>query len=156
LKGNNGKEPIIRKEAFELILVEKPGSPTEVLKHFGTKGMRWGVRKEVGSSNSPKAPMSRKKKVAIGVGVATVAVGVAASAYILHKNGKLPLSTAAKSGGKVYKNLDAVPKIKVSEIAQAKRTADREHFIKLMMSSKKYAPTLEEATRIANETYSRL
>ena len=28
-----------------LVSVEKPGSPAEVLEHFGTKGMRWGVRK---------------------------------------------------------------------------------------------------------------
>ena len=138
------------------ISVEKPGSPAEVLEHFGTKGMHWGVRKQTTLSSTTKTPMSTKKKVAIGVGVAIVAVGAAATAYYLHKNGKLPLSTAAKGGGKVYKNLDAIPKIKVSEVAQARRSVDREHFIKLMMSSKKYAPTLEEATRIANQTYPRL
>lgn len=138
-----------------MISTEKPGSPEELV-HFGKKGMKWGIRKESSTNSSSKTPMSTKKKVAIGAGVAAVAVGAAVTTYYLHKNGKLSLSTAAKSGGKVYKNLDAIPKIKVSEIAQAKRTVDREHFIKLMMSSKKYAPTLEEATKIANETYSRL
>jgi hypothetical protein len=141
-----------------LVSLEKPGTPQELV-HHGIRGMKWGVRKSSstsGQTSTSKKPMSTKKKVAIGVGVATVAVGVAATTYYLHKNGKLPLSTAAKSGGKVYQNLDAIPKVKVSEIAQAQRTVDREQYIKLMMSSKKYAPTLEEATRIANETYSRL
>ena len=27
-----------------MIPVEKPGSPTEILEHHGTKGMKWGVR----------------------------------------------------------------------------------------------------------------
>ena len=140
-----------------MISVEKPGSPEEMLEHFGIKGQKWGVRRNRTSSNTPKTPMSRKKKVVIGVGVAAVAVGVAATAYYLHKNGKHPLSTIDKGGGKVYKNIDSIPtKIKVSEIVQAKRSVDRERFIKLMMSSKKYAPTLEEATRIANETYPQL
>lgn len=103
-----------------------------------------------------KSSMSTKKKVAIGVGAATVVVGVVATAYYLNKNGKIPLSSIGKRGGKVYKSLDDIPKVKVSAIAQASRTADRNHFIKLMMSSKKYTPTLEEATRIANETYGRL
>lgn len=141
-----------------LVSLEKPGTPQELV-HHGIRGMKWGVRKSSSISeqtSTSKKSMSTKKKVAIGVGVATVAVGVAATTYYLHKNGKLPLSTAAKSGGKVYQNLDAIPKVKVSEIAQAQRTVDREQYIKLMMSSKKYAPTLEEATRIANETYSRL
>lgn len=138
------------------VSVEKPGSPEEVLEHFGRKGMKWGVRNKTKSSGQLHKGMSTKKKVAIGVGVATVAIGAAATAYYLHKNGKLSLSTAAKGGGKVYKNLDAIPKVKISAIAKAQRAVDREHYIKLLMSSKKYAPTLEEATRIANETYSRL
>jgi hypothetical protein len=141
-----------------IVSLEKPGTPQELV-HHGIRGMKWGVRKASSSSeqiSTSKKPMSTKKKVAIGVGVATVAVGVAAATYYLHKNGKLPLSTAAKSGGKVYQNLDAIPKVKVSAIAQAQRSVDREQYIKLMMSSKKYAPTLEEATRIADATYSRL
>ena len=140
-----------------IVPLEKPGSPQDLV-HFGKKGMRWGIRNKsnISGNRTVKTPMSKKKKIAIGVGVATVALGVAATAYYLHKNGKLPLSSIGKSGGKVYKNLDAIPKVKISEIAQAKRAVDKERFIKLMMSSKKYAPTLEEATRIANETYSRL
>lgn len=139
-----------------IISVEKPGSPIELV-HFGVKGQKWGVRKERTSAEQAKhdKQVKKVKKVAVGVGVATVAVGAAAATYYLHKNGKLPFSEAKKRG-KIFKNVDDIPKPKVSEIVQAKRSADRERFIKLMMSSKKYPVTLEEATRIANETYSRL
>lgn len=34
-----------------MISVEKPGSPAEILEHFGTKGMRWGVRNKDGSKS---------------------------------------------------------------------------------------------------------
>lgn len=133
--------------------IEKPGSPEEMLEHFGIKGMKWGVRKQTVSGNTTKTPMSKKKKIVIGVSVATVAVGVGATAYYLHKNGKLPLAKTAKTAGKVYQSLDDIPKVKVSDVVKAGRIADRDQYIKLMMSSKKFAPTLEEATRIANETY---
>jgi hypothetical protein len=33
-----------------MISVEKPGSPEEILEHFGRKGMKWGVRKAVDTS----------------------------------------------------------------------------------------------------------
>jgi hypothetical protein len=138
-----------------VISTEKPGSPEELV-HFGTKGMRWGVRKsESSTNNSSNPPMSKKKKAAIGVTVAAVVVGTVATTYYLNKNGKLPLSTAAKSGGKVYKSLDDVPKkIKISEIAKANRIADREHLLKMMMTSKH--ATLSEATRVVNEWYPKL
>lgn len=29
-----------------MITVDKPGSPSEILEHFGKKGMKWGVRNE--------------------------------------------------------------------------------------------------------------
>jgi hypothetical protein len=140
-----------------IVPLEKPGTPEELI-HFGVRGMKWGVRKSQssGSSGSASNKMSTKKKVAIGVGATVVVAGIVATTYILNKNGKLPLSSIGKSGGKVYKNIDAIPKPKVSEIAKARRSLDREQYIKMMMSSKKYAPTLKEATRIATETYSRL
>ena len=152
-----------------MISVEKPGSPAEILEHHGIKGMRWGVRSSRTSASSPKSSAEKSaqtahrkqvaKKVAIGVGVTVAVVGTAYVAYRLNKSGKLPISSLhnrGKGGGKVYKPIDDIPKVKVSAIAQAQRSIDREHFIKLMMSSKKYAPTLAEATRIANETYSPL
>jgi hypothetical protein len=76
-----------------IVPIEKPGTPQELV-HFGVKGMRWGVRKsEESSSNTPKTPMSTKKKVAIGVGVAaTVVVGAAVTAYILKNRGSNPIS----------------------------------------------------------------
>ena len=33
-----------------MISVEKPGSPEEILEHFGKKGMRWGVRSQRGQA----------------------------------------------------------------------------------------------------------
>ena len=44
-----------------MISVEKPGSPTEVLEHHGTKGMKWGVRQEFRARN----PTSGQKADAI-------------------------------------------------------------------------------------------
>jgi hypothetical protein len=41
------------------VSVEKPGSPTDILEHFGTKGMKWGVRSESRSSGSK--PSFRKQ-----------------------------------------------------------------------------------------------
>lgn len=35
-----------------LVSVEKPGSPEDVLEHFGRKGMKWGVRKDRVSSSA--------------------------------------------------------------------------------------------------------
>jgi len=64
----------------------------DFVKHFGKKGMHWGVRKsESGTSNissEPKQGMSKKKKVAIGVGGAFLVAGIAATAYMMSKNGK--------------------------------------------------------------------
>lgn len=49
-----------------MISVEKPGSPTEILEHHGTKGMKWGVRNKSSDSSFNKAnPTSRDKATAI-------------------------------------------------------------------------------------------
>lgn len=46
------------------VSVEKPGSPAEVLEHFGTKGMRWGVRKAVDKSIGTKTAGPKPSKPA--------------------------------------------------------------------------------------------
>lgn len=54
----------------------------ETLKHFGVKGMKWGVRKE--RTSAEKRAIA--KKVAIGTGALLVAAGTAAVVYQLKKN----------------------------------------------------------------------
>jgi hypothetical protein len=88
-----------------IVSLEKPGTPSELV-HFGIKGMKWGIRKERVSSGQgtvTKKPLltdkqkATAKKVAIGVGVLTVAAGTAYVAYKLHQNGNLPISSLRKS-----------------------------------------------------------
>lgn len=43
-----------------LVSTEKPGSPAEVLEHFGTKGMHWGVRKKQEMSSNGKSAQPKK------------------------------------------------------------------------------------------------
>jgi len=64
--------------------------------HHGVKGMRWGVR-NASDDSSPRESMSTKKKVVIGAAAGTALVGVAATAVILRKNGKLPMSSFSRS-----------------------------------------------------------
>jgi hypothetical protein len=62
-----------------MIVAEKPGSPGEVLEHFGTKGMKWGVRKadtraavaRRNASFQKKNPTSRQKADTIRLARAT-------------------------------------------------------------------------------------
>ena len=77
-----------------MVSLEKPGSPQELV-HHGIKGMKWGVRRSVNTSgqttSTSKKPMSTKKKVAIGVGIAVVVVtGAIVTGLLLKKYGKLP------------------------------------------------------------------
>jgi len=67
----------------------------EALEHFGIKGMHWGVSKAVrNEGDSPHGLSSNQKKaVAIGAGAAVLA-GLAATGYILNRNGKMPMHTA--------------------------------------------------------------
>ena len=71
------------------------------LRHFGVKGMKWGVRKkeETSGSNSKKKGLTPKQKTAIKVGIAVAATGLAAyGGYKLYKSGKLDgLINSAKS-----------------------------------------------------------
>ena len=117
-----------------MISVEKPGSPAEMVEHFGTKGMKWGVKKAVVKvAGTPGAQREHRKKiakrVAIGVGVAAVVVGTAYVGYRLNKAGKLPLSSVRRTsgGGRVFKNLDeaaaARGKLQSAKILQTKGDA---------------------------------
>jgi hypothetical protein len=47
-----------------MITVEKPGSPSEILEHHGTKGMKWGVRSARSKFNEAN-PTSKQKADAI-------------------------------------------------------------------------------------------
>lgn len=49
-----------------MISVEKPGSPEEILEHFGTKGMKWGTRKRY--VERLKGTAARERRVATGTG----------------------------------------------------------------------------------------
>ena len=47
------------------VSVKKPGSPEEVLAHFGKKGMRWGVRTKSTREFRAKNPTRRDRNQAI-------------------------------------------------------------------------------------------
>lgn len=97
----------------------------EFLAHIGVKGMKWGKRKardDSGGSNQgekPKRqPMSRNKKIAIGVGVGLVAaVGTAVVLKSMNKNMKLPISAlrnnpSTSAGREIF--TASVPKVPTS------------------------------------------
>jgi hypothetical protein len=69
----------------------------DFLMHYGIPGMKWGKRnarsKDQKGESGSKPKMSRKKKVAIAVGVGSVlVVGAAVAVYALNKNMKTPTS----------------------------------------------------------------
>ena len=47
---------------------EKPGSPQDILEHYGTKGMRWGVRKKEETSAPDLARVSKETKARLTPG----------------------------------------------------------------------------------------
>jgi hypothetical protein len=60
----------------------------DFLEHFGTKGMKWGVRKERTTGENDRAPVDKKalaKRVAIGAGILAAAAG---AAYLASQNYK--------------------------------------------------------------------
>lgn len=81
---------------------------SEELKHYGVKGMRWGVRKDRATSNKPRtkeeqAKRERNKKIAItAVSVVAVSVG----AYAVSKYSNTHLDKTIKAG----KNMQRVSK----------------------------------------------
>lgn len=78
-------------------------SPGEALAHYGTKGMKWGVRKQEENTKRERTPEeqarrnARIKKMLIGVGVLTAVAGAAFVAYKLNQSGKLPMSSIRKA-----------------------------------------------------------
>jgi hypothetical protein len=73
----------------------------DYIEHFGVKGMKWGVRKDRGRSGTARSGQKtprfsaeqkvKAKKVAIGLGVLTVAAGTAYLAYSMNRNGNVPI-----------------------------------------------------------------
>ena len=94
----------------------------DFLAHYGVPGMKWGkrrARQDVSSGSSrqgtkaPKAPMSRNKKIAIGVGIGAIAlIGAGVAAKSMNKNMDLPISSIMKSA-KAVRGKAAVDKIVV-------------------------------------------
>ena len=67
----------------------------EFLEHFGTKGMKWGVRNSrpaSGSNGKSEKPKHSKKKIAVGVAAVAVGVGAVAVGVILAKNNKVKVA----------------------------------------------------------------
>jgi gas vesicle protein len=91
----------------------------EFLEHFGTKGMKWGVRNQRTTSDE-KPKMSAKKKVLIGVAVA----GTAAAALIIAKKSGVSVSSIRGSastirGGREAKRIAARNKaVRASQLAK--------------------------------------
>lgn len=89
-----------------MLVDDKPPLDEDLLMHFGVPGMKWGHRKardtggsgRSGGSASPKKPMSVKTKTILaGVGV-SLAVGGAATAYILAKRSGVKIPKVATAG----------------------------------------------------------
>ena len=78
------------------------------LEHFGVKGMRWGVRKDH-SAGEPKTPMSKRKKVAVGVSTGlAIATGAALVASTLMSSGSVSTSSLPRYNSG---NLDKVTRL---------------------------------------------
>ena len=67
------------------------------LSHHGVKGMKWGIRKDRGTTGEKRKRTEAEKKVlrkkiAIGLGALTAAAGGAYIGKVLYDKGKLPIS----------------------------------------------------------------
>ncbi len=79
----------------------------EFLEHFGIKGMRWGVRNKSNYRVShPSSKFNKKKKVAIGIGVGSAAIGATFAAVLLKRKLKLKSSRVVKSANVGKKIVD--------------------------------------------------
>lgn len=108
-----------------------------ILEHFGTKGMRWGVRKARsetsgnGQGKTKEEKRSRNKKIAAAV---LVTAGVGATAVILSRNHNLKMkdiSTSTKRLADVRKLIHSNGSKPVSRIPQT--SAAHKKFISDMM-----------------------
>jgi len=92
------------------------------LRHFGVKGMRWGVRKtetSSGGDDKKKKGLTPKQKTAIKIGVAVAATSLAAyGGYRLYKSGKL--DTFINSAKSSFDPETGFKKIKGSDIGISK------------------------------------
>ena len=92
----------------------------DFLAHYGIAGMKWGVRNRSDDNSrdantrentlrdhTPRQGMSRKKKIAIGIGGAVLVTGLAAATFMLAKNGhSVPKQGISKNGHKAVKAFD--------------------------------------------------
>lgn len=112
-----------------MLVDEKPPLNEDLLMHYGVPGMKWGHRKaretagpRRGSAQAPggssrsgraatpqKKGWSTKKKVAVvGAGVG-IAVGAAATAYILAKRGRVKVGAVSKIAARVEAKAVSAP-----------------------------------------------
>lgn len=105
-------------------------SPQDALKHFGVKGMKWGVRNSDSSGGGEaKAPLSTKKKVLVGAGVATAVIGTAAAAYVLRSKGSVSTTQVKTSSKELTRAMDQMhwnTKVKTLSEDIRKATAEQD------------------------------
>ena len=161
-----------------IVPLEKPGTPEELV-HFGVKGMKWGVRnKVVGSSGykglskatqknvartrgsqrvaqkTARTIQRNKKKIAIGVGTGMLVAGTVTAAYILHKNGKLPVNPLSnRHPHDVQRILDNHGKVSRREWKRLvrMRTADREAAVRMKSHIMNYEREMARQTKAAHD-----
>jgi hypothetical protein len=98
-----------------------PGYEDDI-EHYGTKGMRWGVRKSTSNSNTPKPKSSKGKKVAkITAGMA-VAAGAAFVGYKMSQSGNVKMSDISSSAKTVNAGKKAAESVLASNFK--KQAAD--------------------------------
>lgn len=94
------------------VSVQKPGSPEEVLAHFGAKGMKWGVRKSRQTSKQAggvkAGKIKRTGRAAKGVGKATGRGLDNALFEISTKDSTTRQTIGLKAAGKLTKDLPGI------------------------------------------------
>lgn len=93
------------------VSVEKPGSPAEVLEHFGKKGMKWGIRRERTSSDALKKQATQTfMKKAEPVGIAVLNRMFDLSPISKHEYSKMSTKSTSIPAGKTLYRLTRTPK----------------------------------------------